>query len=121
MQDTTYLAWHNELDRLIGTINLRHNLNGDFIRKYGGHIGYAIHPDFWGQGYGSEMLKLGLVKAKDIGLDRVLITCEESNIASEKVILNNGGVFETLVDGKIKRFWVGGVGENTVLEPRVSP
>ncbi|MCU1101781.1 GNAT family acetyltransferase, partial [Glaesserella parasuis] len=62
------------------------------------------------QGYGSGMLKLALAKVKTLGLDKVLITCEESNVGSEKVILNNGGKFESIVElnqvKRMKRFWV---------------
>lgn len=108
--DSTYLAWYTELNRMVGVINIRHNLNNDYLRQFGGHIGYSVHPDFRKQGYGSEILKLGLVKTKALGLDNVLVTCEESNLGSEKVILNNGGKFEAIVEfnqvKRMKRFWV---------------
>lgn len=95
---------------MVGIINIRHNLNNDYLRQFGGHIGYSIHPDFRKQGYGSEMLKLALAKVKMLSLDKVLITCEESNVGSEKVILNNGGKFEAIVVfnqvKRMKRFWV---------------
>ncbi|MCT8677900.1 GNAT family N-acetyltransferase [Glaesserella parasuis] len=110
VQDSTYLAWHTQLHQVVGIINIRHNLNNDYLRQFGGYIGYSIHPDFRKQGYCSEMLKLALAKVKTLGLDKVLITCEESNVGSEKVILNNGGKFESIVElnqvKRMKRFWV---------------
>ncbi|MCT8597012.1 GNAT family N-acetyltransferase [Glaesserella parasuis] len=110
VQDSTYLAWHTQLHRVVGIINIRHNLNNDYLRQFGGHIGYSIHPDFRKQGYGSAMLKLALAKVKTLGLDKVLITCEKSNVGSEKVILNNGGKFESIVElnqvKRMKRFWI---------------
>lgn len=59
------------------------------------------------------MLKLALVEAKKLGMDRVLITCDEDNYSSEKVIINNGGVLENIIEnmieGKViytKRYWI---------------
>ena len=39
----------------------------------------------------------------------MLVTCDETNPASENVILANGGVFEKTIDVdgcKMKRFWI---------------
>ena len=44
-----------------------------------------------------EKLDLKLPICREIGLDRVLITCIDGNIGSEKTILANGGVFESTV------------------------
>lgn len=55
------------------------------------------------------MLRLNLQKCKERNMDKVMITCSRENVASEKTILANGGVFEkeVLVDGEyIKRYWV---------------
>ena len=55
------------------------------------------------------MLRFGLLEAKKIGLEKVLITCDDENIASAKVIENNGGIFERLAerDGKqYRRYWI---------------
>ena len=62
-----------------------------------------------GKGYAKEMLRLNIMNAAKLGIDRMLVTCDEGNIASEKTILANGGVFEKTieVDGVImKRFWI---------------
>ena len=55
------------------------------------------------------MLRQNLLYAQSRGLDRVLITCDADNLASERTILANGGVYETTVpvDGSLtKRYWV---------------
>ncbi|MCT8664070.1 GNAT family N-acetyltransferase, partial [Glaesserella parasuis] len=110
VQDSTYLAWHTQLHRVVGIINIRHNLNNDYLRTIGGNIGFYNPPYFRKQGYGPEMLKLALAKVKTLGLDKVLITCEKSNVGSENVILNNGGKFESIVElnqvKRMKRFWI---------------
>ncbi len=77
----------------IGYVHIRHELN-DFLMKYGGHIGYAIRPSRRKRGYGTQILKLGLEKAREIGLRRVLLICDSCNIGSRKIIEANGGVFE---------------------------
>jgi len=69
-------------------VNIRHNLTNR-LRKYGTHIGYWVAPIYRKKGYATIMLKLALKKAKEIGINKVLITCETWNIASSKVIINN--------------------------------
>lgn len=108
VESTTLVAWHLEQQKMVGIINIRHQLN-DFILKFGGHIGYSIHPDWWNQGYGSEMLALALPECDKLGIENVLITCAKTNIGSAKVILKNGGVLENEVEagGKIvQRYWI---------------
>jgi len=100
-------------DNFLGTITIRTELT-DGLLRFGGNIGYGINPHFWHKGYGSKILELGLKKCKDLGLkDKVLITCDDDNIASAKIIEKNGGVLENIVknnvDGKeilTRRYWV---------------
>ena len=102
--------WLIDDGKYIGYLSLRHELN-DFLLKVAGHIGYMIRPSKRCQGYGKEILHLGLEQAKLIGLNRVLVTCDENNIGSKKVIEANGGVFENavVVEGspiKKLRYWI---------------
>jgi len=95
---------------LVGMLQVRHYFN-DFLSKFGGHIGYSIKPCERRKGYATSMLRAILPYCKDLGLDKILITCIDSNIGSEKTILNNGGVYESTVcepDMKrnLKRFWI---------------
>lgn len=108
VEDSTYLAWHLALNRIVGFISIRHELT-DYLLKVGGHIGYSIHPDFWGQGYGTEQLALALQETDKLGLKGILITCDKTNPASAKVIIKNGGVLENEEqDGEkiIQRYWI---------------
>ena len=107
---TTY--WLVDGNNFIGEIGIRHELN-DFLLQYGGNIGYGIRYSCWGKGYGTKMLALALKKAKSIGLDKVLITCNDDNLASAKVIEKNNGKLENIVentiDGKTiltRRYWI---------------
>ncbi len=92
-----------------GQIHLRHHLNAT-LRRYGGHIGYEIRPGMRRKGYGTLQCALGLQKAWDMGLERVLITCDDDNIGSIKIIEANGGVLENKMDNGrrvlTRRYWV---------------
>lgn len=97
-------------NRLVGMIQVRHYFN-DYLSKYGGHIGYSIKPNERRKGYATSMLKAVLPYCKEIGLDKILISCIDSNIGSEKTILNNGGIYESTVYERkekchLKRFWI---------------
>jgi predicted acetyltransferase len=102
--------WLIDNGEYIGSLSLRHGLNDDLFH-FGGHIGYDIRPSKRRKGYGKEILRLGLEKARERGLRRVLITCDETNIGSKKIIEANGGVFENAVtqEGspvKKLRYWI---------------
>ena len=106
---TTYFCCRKSDDKIIGSIDIRHELN-DFLRKYGGHIGYSIRPTERRKGYGAQMLALALEKCRELGLDRVLITCDKTNIASSATVIKNGGVLEDEIaeeNGNIlQRYWI---------------
>ena len=97
-------------DELVGRVSIRHELN-EWLEDVGGHIGYGVCPSHRNKGYGKQLLIQSLPIAKKIGLDRVLVTCDESNIGSKKIIENAGGKFDgyakdpTLKEPKL-RFWI---------------
>jgi predicted acetyltransferase len=102
--------WLIDDNEFIGILSLRRGPDETFIR-ISGHVGYQIRPSKRRRGYGRELLRQGLQKAKELGFTRVLLTCDEDNIASKKVIESNGGQFENaiLVDGapvKKLRYWI---------------
>lgn len=85
--------WLIDDDKFIGRLSIRHNLTKS-LEEIGGHIGYDIRPSQREKGYGTEILKLALPKARDLGLDKVLLTCLETNEASKKIIEKNGGIYK---------------------------
>lgn len=105
---TTY--WITDKDGYVGRISIRHELNEKLL-KVGGHIGYGVIPSKRGLGYGKKALELMLLKARAMGLKKVLLTCDSTNTGSEKIILANGGVKENEVPGEEGqptklRYWI---------------
>jgi len=95
-------------NRIIGTVNIRHWLNEALMFR-GGHISYYIRPSERGKGYGTRMLTLTLKRCREMGLEKVLITCKKDNSPSAKIIQKHGGVLASEgVDGPdiIQRYWI---------------
>lgn len=97
-------------DEIVGKASIRHYLN-DHLEKVGGHIGYGVLPAHRSKGFASLMLKESLTHCWNLGLKKVLVTCDESNLASVKVIVKNGGLLENIYDpkdgsSKKMRFWI---------------
>ena len=102
--------WLMDDDVWIGLLTLRPQINEQFLQS-GGHIGYVIRPSKRRSGYGTAILRLGLDKARARGLQRVLLTCDETNIGSRKIIEANGGQLENavVVEGQTAlklRYWI---------------
>jgi predicted acetyltransferase len=98
-------------ERIVGRVSIRHRLTEALLRV-GGHIGYVVVPEFRRQGHATAMLRLAVQFAHDkLGLDRVLVTCDDDNIGSIKTIENNGGVLEAIITGPDlgtpkRRYWI---------------
>lgn len=84
-------------NEIVGRISIRHHLN-DFLYNIGGHVGYGTTPGFRKKGYATQMLKKTIPICADLGIEKVLITCDENNLASKKVIENCGGIFDNKTD-----------------------
>lgn len=96
--------------RVLGTSRLRHRLTPQ-LEHSGGHIGYDVRPSERSKGYGTRLLALTLRKAREMGMKRVLLTCDDDNVGSARIIEKNGGKLENKVlsprTGKLhRRYWV---------------
>lgn len=105
----SHLFFLVENERILWAIQIRHSIDHPRLIEVGGHIGYGIRPSERGKWYATEMLRQALLEAKKLWLEKVLITCLDYNIASAKVIENNGGVFERYAyrdEVKYRRYWI---------------
>lgn len=81
-----------ENGKLIGVFSLKLKMT-DYLTNFGGHIGYAVRPTARNRGLATEILQKGLDLSREKKLGEVILVCDDDNIASEKVIRKNGGVF----------------------------
>jgi predicted acetyltransferase len=102
--------WLVDNEQFIGRVSIRHELT-EHLLKEGGHIGYYIRPSKRNLGYGKQILALALLEARKLGLTKVLVTCDDDNIGSRKIIEVNGGILENIVDSEPgkpskRRYWI---------------
>lgn len=93
----------------IGDVDVRHRLNKS-LQRYGGHIGYKIRPSCRRRGYGALICRLGIEQARRLGIGDILITCDDDNLGSAKIIEANGGVLQDRIDNQrgvlTRRYWI---------------
>ena len=95
---------------IVGRCSVRHELN-DFLRGFGGHLGYGVAPRFRGRGFGAQLFLAGRQHLKSLGKERAFMTCGSDNVVSRKMIERAGGLFqdETIDPGdqsRLRRYWV---------------
>lgn len=92
-------------ERVLGSLALRHHLDNDFLLEYGGHIGYGVRPSERRRGVASAALHAALPRARALGLDQVMLTCDDANLPSRATIETCGGIFERMA-GQRRRYWI---------------
>lgn len=96
---------------IVGRVAIRHALN-PYLERVGGHIGYVVVPEYRRQGYATAILRQSLQIARQkLGLQRVLVTCDDDNVGSIKTIEKNGGILDCIVTGPDvdkpkRRYWI---------------
>ena len=106
--DSTFFCLDLDRNIFVGAVNIRHYLNENLC-KSGGHIGDGIRPSERRKGYATAMIGLALEECRKLGINKVLMTCDKTNIGSAKSIMNNGGVLESEFEenGEIEqRYWI---------------
>lgn len=94
---------------IVGRTSIRHELT-EFLLNVGGHVGYAVAPEQRRRGYATEILRQSVARLADLGVDRVLVTCDDDNVGSAAVIEACGGVLEDIrpLPGEVskRRYWI---------------
>ncbi len=94
---------------LVGRVSIRHELN-EWLLGFGGHVGYGVRPAHRRRGHAAEILLQALEFTDSLGIERVLITCDDDNVGSARTIEGAGGVLENVVpdgDNAPKhRYWI---------------
>jgi len=106
----TTFYWLVSGEHFIGEVELRHRLTAE-LERFGGHMGYRIRPSQRRKGYGRLICRLGIEKACQLGIHDLLITCDEDNIASRRIIEANGGILQKRIEGqpaRTRRYWIYG-------------
>lgn len=95
--------------RIVGRLSLRHELN-DSLRREGGHVGYGVVASERRKGFATQMLRLSLPLAREVGLDRILVTCDDDNAGSRRTIEKCGGVLQDVIPAErrraTRRYWI---------------
>ncbi|EYT49727.1 GNAT family N-acetyltransferase [Brachybacterium muris] len=103
---------------IVGRTSIRYALT-DFLREVGGHVGYAVAPEFRRRGHATEILRLSVERLAGAGVDRVLVTCDDTNLGSIRTIERCGGVLEDVRDvgGSVpkRRYWIEAAGAGQSL------
>ncbi len=101
--------WVADDDTYLGAIQLRHTLNPHLL-EVGGHVGYGIRPSSRGRGLATWALGEVLARARRLDLDSILVTCDDTNLASATVIERNGGELEDVREhapgARTRRYWI---------------
>lgn len=77
--------------RILGELYIRRRLS-ERLENIGGHVGYKVRPSCRNRGVATAALRLALRKLAALGIEKALVTCRDTNLASARVIEKCGGV-----------------------------
>lgn len=108
--DTQFLSIRRRDQRIVGMLDIRHELNEVCLNLFG-NIGYSVRHSERGKGYGTLQLSLAKEICRSMGMERILVSCHKANRASAAIILHCGGILENEVtdprNGEmLQRYWI---------------
>ena len=110
---TSFHYWAIDNGRFIGEFQLRTDFSEKVMMEIGS-IGYAVKVSEQGKGYGSEILRLGLLLAKEHEMRKVLLTINDRNIVSIHICEKMGGILQDTIEAYndteghhlLRRYWI---------------
>lgn len=106
-------------DKPVGKISIR--IGDNYHSYYNGHVGYEVDPENRGHRYSLEALKLVLPVAKHHGMERIYLTCDQSNEVSRRIIELSGA--KLLEIAKVPRdyfAWREGIEDHCIYQLDIS-
>ena len=108
--DTQYICVRTQDGCIVGMLDIRHKLNEACLNLFG-NIGYSVRPSERRKGYASAMLAMAKDICRNMGMEKILVSCHKENTASARTIQKNGGVLENeVVDHRngevLQRYWI---------------
>ncbi len=103
----------NSISSTIGKISIRigHNEHSYF----NGNVGYEIDEAFRGNGYAKLAVEMTYQIAKFHGMTHLIISCDEDNDSSKRVINKLGGIhIETILPPKNYVFYYEGIPKKSI-------
>lgn len=104
---------------IVGRASIRHRVDTEYLLNANGHVGYGVAPEHRRRGYAQAILHAALARCRDLGITQVLVTCDDTNVGSARVIESCGGVLEdirTFAGGPPKRrYWIDAEGAGRVM------
>ena len=112
-QSISFHYWAVDNGKFIGEFQLRTEFPEKVMLDIGS-IGYAVRVSEWGKGYGTEIIRQGLIIAKEQGMEKVLFTINNKNATSIHVCKKLGGeLMDTIkayndTEGHhlLRRYWI---------------
>ena len=112
-QPISFHFWAVDGEKFIGEFQLRTEFPTKVMTDIGS-IGYSVRVSEQGKGYGTEILKQGLVIAKEHGMEKVLLTINDKNTVSAPVCEKLGGELMDKIEAYndaegnhiMRRYWI---------------
>jgi predicted acetyltransferase len=97
--------WYLDGPGYLGSVIIRHRLTPELMQR-GGHVGYHVAPRHRRKGHATAILAAAVNHCRNtLGIAHILVSCDQSNVASRRVIECNDGVLENIVDDEC-RYWI---------------
>lgn len=90
-------------DKIVGHGSIFLNIEVVPAEEVPNHIGVSISPLYRNRGYGTQMVHLSIKELDKLGYKEIVISCDDENVSSSRMIEKNSGVLKEKVIKKLPR------------------